>query len=150
MYKCDTDARYIQAISSGPSRYGRQVKRSKISSAIKTDDDEPVFDSNNELDTRADIMCVVIKWRLLSASGQWCDVYGFHDNFKGIEDVPIARLATGIRDEHRRVNILVVNKSLYFGESLYHSFINPNQIRNFGVPVSLASLSPGTLTMSEH
>ena len=50
--------------------------------------------------------------------------------------MPIARLATGIRDEHGRVNILVVNKSLYFGESLYHSFINPNQIRNFGIPVS--------------
>ena len=72
----------------------------------------------------------------MSASGQYCDIYGSHDNFKGIEDVPIARVATVISNEHGRVHILIVNKSLYFGTSLDHLFINLNQIRNFGIPVS--------------
>ena len=72
----------------------------------------------------------------MSASGQCCDVYGFHDNFKVIEDVTIARVATLIHNEHRRVHILIVNQELYFGASLDHSLINTNQIRHFGILVS--------------
>ena len=50
--------------------------------------------------------------------------------------MPIERVATGIRNEHKRVHILIVNQALYFGASLYHSLINTNQIRHFGIPVS--------------
>ena len=94
MYNRDTGARHIHAISSGPRRYGRQIKRYKTSSEIKTNEAELVFDAKNELDIRSDTICEGTNWRLLSASGQCCDVYDFHDNFKGIEDVPIARVAT--------------------------------------------------------
>ena len=72
----------------------------------------------------------------MSASGQCYDVYGFHDNWKGIEDVPIARVDTVIRDEHKHVHIPIVNQALYFGASLDHSLINSNQIRHFGILVS--------------
>ena len=94
IYNHVTYARHIQPISSCPRRYGKQVKRSNNSSAIKTDEDETVFDANNELDTRDYTICAFAKWILKSASGQCCDVYGFHDNFKGIEDLPIPRVAT--------------------------------------------------------
>ena len=136
MYNCDTDTRHIQAISSGPRRYGRKFKRSKTSSEIKTNETENGFDAKNKLNTRADTICAGANWRLLSASHQCYDVYGFHDNFKGIEDVPIERVATVIRDEHGRLRILIVNQSIYFGGSLYHSIFNTNQIRHFGIPVS--------------
>ena len=98
MYNRDTGARHIHAISSGPRRYGRQVKIYKTSSAIKTDEAEPVFEANNEPNTRSDTICAGANWRLLSASVQCCGVYGFHEKFKGIEDVPIARVVTGICD----------------------------------------------------
>ena len=136
MYNCDTDTRHIKAISSGPRRYGRKFKRSKTSSEINNNEAEPGFDANNELDPRADTICAGANWRLLSASGQWSDVYSFHDNFKGIKDVPIERVATGICDEHKRVHILIINQALYFGASLDHSLINPNQIKHFGIRVS--------------
>ena len=120
MYNCDTDARHIHAIIYTPRQYGSQVKRSKTSSAIKNDETEPGFDANNEINTRSNTVCAYKNWRLLSASGYCCDVYGFKDNFKGIDDVPIARVATGIRDEHGHMHILIVNKALYFGARLYH------------------------------
>ena len=63
----------------------------------------------------------------MSALGQFCDVYGFHKNFKVIRDTPIAILATVIRDERVRVHILIVNQALYLGASLD---------RHFGIPVS--------------
>ena len=136
MYNRDTDEIHIHVISYGPRRYGREIKRSNTLSAIKTDEADTGFDAKNELDTRADTICAGASWRLLSASGQCCDVYGFHNNFKGIEDVPIERVATGIRDEHGRMHILILNKALYFGAILDHPLINPNQIRRFGIPMS--------------
>ena len=53
MSNSDTYARHIQAISSGPRKYSRQVKISKTLLEIKTDDVEPVFDDNNDIDTRS-------------------------------------------------------------------------------------------------
>ena len=94
MCNCDTDVRHIWSVSYGPRRCGQQVKRYKTLSEIKTNEAELVFDAKNELDIRSDNICEGTNWRLLSASGQCCDVYDFHDNFKGIEDVPIARVAT--------------------------------------------------------
>ena len=136
MYNRDTDAIHIQAISSGPRIYGRQVNIYKTSSETKTDEDDPGFDSNNEIDNRAGTICAGENSRILSASGQCCDLYGFQDNFKGINDMPIEIVATGIRDEHKRLHILIINQVIYFGASLDHSPINPNQIRYFGIPVS--------------
>ena len=80
MYNCYTYARHTQAISSGPSQYGRQVKRYKTASVINTGEAEPVFDAKNELDTNPDNIYTGAKWRLLSTSGHFCDVYGFRDD----------------------------------------------------------------------
>ena len=96
MYNLDTDERHVQAVSSGPRRYVCQVKISTTLSAINTDKAEPGFDANNYINTRSDTICASTKWRLLSDSGQCCDVYGFHNKFKFTEDVPIARVPTGI------------------------------------------------------
>ena len=94
MYNRDTYLRPIPAISSIPRQYGRKVKRYKTSSEINTDNAEPGFGAKNELDTRAKTICAGTNWILLSASSQCFDVYSFHDNFKGVKDVPIARVAT--------------------------------------------------------
>ena len=136
MYNCDIDKRHIQAISFGQRLYGRQFKRYITLSEINTDEAEPGFYANNELNTRAKTICVGVNWRLLRASGQCCGVYGFHNNSEGIKYVLIARVATLIRDEHRRVRIMIVIQTLYSVAILDHSLINSNQIRNFGIPVS--------------
>ena len=36
----------------------------------------------------------------------------------------------------RTVYILIINEALFFGKSMDHSLINPNQIISFGIPVS--------------
>lgn len=77
-----------------------------------------------------------MNWRLLSTTGQCCNVHGFHNDFDAIEGIPVARAATAIRDDTGATYILIVNEALYFGPSLDHSLINPNQIRHFGIPVS--------------
>ena len=91
--------------------------------------------TKNALDVRADTICNGTNWRLISTYGQCCGVYGFHDDFHSIKDVPIARVAIGICDENGCVTVLLVNQALLFGASMCHSLINPNQIRHHGIPV---------------
>ena len=105
-------------------------------SSINSDESEPGIDAKNDIDARADTICLGANWRLSSASGQCCDVYGLHDDFKGTKDIPIARVATLICDEHRRVHILIVNQAIYFGSSLDYSLISPNKVIHFRIPVS--------------
>ena len=136
MYNRDKYAGHVQTIRSGPRRHGRKVKRYNTLSEINTGEYDCVFDANNEFNTRSDTICVGANWRLLSASGHCWDVYGFHDDFKGTLDVPVARVARGIHNENRSVHIMIVNQALYFGASLEHSPIKPNQIRHLGIPVS--------------
>jgi hypothetical protein len=91
----------------------------------------------NELDTRADTCCLGANFRFISDTGQVCNVSGFHDSFDSIKDIPVARGATKwICPDSGHTFILFINQGLWFGSSLDHSLINPNQIRSFGIPVS--------------
>ena len=114
---------------------GREAKRTRTTELQGTN---PVDGTAalNELDTRADTICCGINWKLLNTTGQQCSVSGFHDSFDSIPDVPVATAATAYTTKDGTTYILIVNEALYFGGSLDHSLINPNQIRHYGIPVS--------------
>ena len=89
-----------------------------------------------ELDTRADTICAGKNFHALAFTGQSCNVKGFHDSFDLLKNIPVARVATAVRNaESGQTYILIVNEALYFGPSMDHSLINPNQIRKYGIPV---------------
>ena len=125
----------IETMTSGPRKFGRAVKRARITKKIESSHFEHEI-GKCELDTRADTICAGMNFCMLSTTGQTCDVKGFHDQFEAIKDVPIARVATAFKDSDGSTYILVINEALYFGQEMDHSLINPNQIRHFGIPVS--------------
>jgi len=52
-----------------------------------------------------------------------------------IADVPVATCAT-VWQHHREIRFLLVfHEALYFGNSMDHSLINPNQMRHHGIDV---------------
>ena len=54
-----------------------------------------------------------------------------------MNDIPVARCATAYTDQGTgRTFILIFNETLYFGSSMDHSLINPNQMRASGIAVS--------------
>ena len=129
--------RQIEACTSGPRRETtRVVKRARQIMNSKRNEHTLHHTAKNELDTRADTICAGANWRLLNTTGQCCDVSGFHDDFEPIKDVPVARAATGWKDDYGVTYILIANEVLFFGNEMDHSLINPNQIRHYGVPVS--------------
>ena len=59
-----------------------------------------------ELDTRADTICAGINFRILTKTGQLCDVSGFHSDFDSIKDVPVATVATAYQTATGEVFVL--------------------------------------------
>ena len=88
------------------------------------------------MDTRADTTCAGINCRPIYYTGQHCEAHGFHDELTPIKDVPIATVATAWSDPNTGESfIIIINEALYFGNSLDHTLVNPNQIRAFGIDV---------------
>ena len=73
---------------------------------------------------------------LLDSIMTFADVAPFSDVYSPMKDVPIARCATAWTDPTDGITyILVFGQALYFGESLQHSLICPNQIRECNLNV---------------
>ena len=62
-------------------------------------------------------------------TGKSFGVYPFSASYDLMQDVNIATCLTAYIDEYGRTWILVFNEGLWFGTSMYHSIMNPNQIR---------------------
>ena len=88
------------------------------------------------MDTRADTSYAGINFWLHQLTGQTYTVAPLRATYEFILDVPIATCLTAYTDDYRRTWILVIYKVLWFGSSMDHSLVNPNQIRMTGTPVS--------------
>lgn len=89
----------------------------------------------NEMDSHADTCCAGANWTLIGLTGQTCDVSPFTQQYAAVKDVPIGTCATSVTDESGETLILVCHQMLWFGDSLPHSLLNPNQLRHGGTPV---------------
>ena len=121
---------------SGPRRLNRQVKKARSNAKDIDETVQVQYVEKCELDTHADTICAGRNCRLLDRTGHCCDVRGFHDNLLDVKDVPVATVATGITTNDGRAYVLVFNEVLYFGDTMGHILVNPNQIRHCGVSVS--------------
>ncbi|KAI2496598.1 Reverse transcriptase (RNA-dependent DNA polymerase) [Fragilaria crotonensis] len=99
-------------------------------------DDPPVNTAaHNECDSNADTCCLGKNFIVLQATYRTADVYAYDSSIKPLENVPIVIGATAYDDPASgQTFILVFNESLYYGNSLDHSLINPNQLRAYGIP----------------
>ena len=125
--------RNIGAIKSGSRRI------SNVNANANTDINSPTHiafrntcvNGRNDIDTRADTICAGKNMRPIELTGKSCDVSGFHSNLNKMTDVPIATVATATAwtDEVSGMTyLLVFHETLYFGASMEHSLINPNQL----------------------
>jgi hypothetical protein len=67
----------------------------------------------------------------ISEIDQVCDVVGFHPDMQPIKDVPVRTCATAFDHPDGETFILEFGQALYFGDSMEHSLLSPNQIRSF-------------------
>ena len=134
-FKNLSDVRLTKAITSGQRTSERAIKRAALPKGKA--DHEDYKRGACELDTRADTICARQNFRPISLTGMTCEVHGFHDSFNTVPNVPVAQVATAfIHPTTHETFILIINEALYFGSTMDHSLINPNQIRSYGISVS--------------
>ena len=92
--------------------------------------------SRIELDSHADTIVLGSNCVVLHHTGKVCEVSPYLDNYEAIKNVPVVCSATlWIDTVDNQEYILVFNESLWMGDSLTHSLINPNQLCAFGTDV---------------
>ena len=72
----------------------------------------------------------------MELTGDICDVTPFLDSYAPVNEIPLARCGTVWTDPSSGGEyLLVANQMLWFGSSLSHSLLNPNQLRTYGIDV---------------
>ena len=90
----------------------------------------------NEFDTHADTCCAGANWRYMAGTNEVCEVSPFLDSFPAVKEIPIARCCTVWTSPVTGHEYLLVGEQmLWFGTSMDHSLMNPNQMREYGIPV---------------
>ena len=114
----------------------RHVKLAVTQPVLPRNEPPPNITAVNETDTNADTCCFGTKKFILNhGTGRTADVYPYDKAYKPITNVPIVAGATAYDNLlTKNTYILVFNEGLYYGTSLYHSLINPNQIRSNWIP----------------
>jgi len=126
----------VAPVRSGVRMQIRAAKRVKVGSAYVENQTAPGQPARMELDTRADTSCAGANFCCTELTGQTCSVQPFSEKYDPMKDIPIATCMTAYTDEYGKTHILVFNEVLWFGTSMDHSLVNPNQIRVTGFPVS--------------
>ena len=89
-----------------------------------------------ELDSHADTCVAGCNTLLLSDQGHQVTIHTYSGEYKPIQDVSIATVATmWIHPKNGQPYILIINEALYFGDRVDVTLLNPNQLRANGVIV---------------
>ena len=88
------------------------------------------------MDSQADTCVLGQNFIITHYSQRTCSVQAFSDSYSPINNIPSVQGATAYDcPDTGQTYILVINEGLYFGTSMSHSLINPNQLRHFGTIV---------------
>jgi hypothetical protein len=134
---------YDQEAGPSPSLCSRFVKHVFRVSASKLNADD--VDTRTELDSHADTCVAGRNTLLVSDDGRRVTVHPNSGEYKPIQDVSIATVATlWIHPDDGQPYILIIHEALYFGNRVDVTLLNPNQLRANGVKVEdvPASLIP--------
>ena len=113
----------------------RTGRRTISSTAVSfTQDESPAgTEANNEGDSNADTCCLGANFMALEITNRTAEVYPYDPSYEPIANVPIVTGATAYDDEDGTTFILIFHESLFYGNKLCHSLINPNQVRHHGI-----------------
>ena len=92
--------------------------------------------ATNEMDSNADTCCLGSNFLILEFTNRQADVYPYDKSYRPATNIPIVTGATAWTDPMSHDTfILVFHEALFYGSSLPHSLINPNQLRHNGLTV---------------
>ena len=97
---------------------------------------EYVFDATpSDIYNHADAHVFGSNFRVYFRTSKRCTVSIFLPKYSNKIDMPIVTGATAVDLENGLMVILIFGQSLWFGDRMDKSIINPNQCRHYGIPV---------------
>ena len=102
---------------------------------LKSTNQAPKDDRNCELDSHADTVCAGREFVMFDKPERYVNVYPFAEEYKPLEDIPIATAATVWTSEQGTRYLLLFHEALFFGDRLDKSLICTNQLRAHGLVV---------------
>ena len=112
---------------------GNVISKRRVAKAHAVHEPPENMIAVNEADSNADMCCLGQNFIPLSYTNRSADVYPYNDSYEPLENVPIITGATAYDHPNGDTYILIFNEALYYGTSMKHSLINPNQIRFNGL-----------------
>jgi hypothetical protein len=129
------NVRNVSAHISSTRRTSEKLHISHTISRIRNDSTASYY-GKMELDSHADTVVLGKNCIVMQYTGRECDVSPYTDTYTPIRNVPIVTGATAWTCPNTSETfILIMNEALWMGESLDHSLVNPNQLRQYGVSV---------------
>ena len=113
-------------------------KVSKIKAARSEYQPQPQSTSHGhiELDTHADTTVLHSNCVVLLYTGKECEVSPYSSEYKAVQNIPVVTGATvWTNPTDGTAYLLVFHESLWMGDKLDHTLVNPNQLRAYGVSV---------------
>ena len=88
------------------------------------------------LDMHADTTVLGSNCAILSYTGKECEISPYSSEYKAVWNVPVVTGATvWMNPMDGTAYLLVFHESLWMGDKLDHTLVNPNQLRAYGVSV---------------
>ena len=114
----------------------RDTDTRKILSVQKANRPQKVVQGKLDMDSHADTNVAGANCCILSYTGKECDVSPYREDYEAIQNVPIVTAATAWQSPHTgQVYVLVLHESLWMGDDMIDTLVNPNQMRHFGTVV---------------
>ena len=89
-----------------------------------------------ELDTHADATVLGSNCVVLSYTGKECEVSPYSSQYEAVQNVPVVTGATvWTNAADGTAYLLIFHESLWMGDKLDYTLVNPNQLRAYGVSV---------------
>ena len=89
-----------------------------------------------ELDTHANTTVLGLNCVVLSYTGKECEVLPYSSQYKVVQNVPVVTGATVLTNAvDGTAYLLIFHESLWMGDKLDHTLVNPNQLRAYGVSI---------------
>ena len=114
----------------------RKVSKNKTAKTEYQHQPQSTLHGCIELDTHADTTVLGSNCVVLSYTGKECKVSPYSSQYKAIRNVPVVTGATvWTNAADGTAYLLIFHESLWMGDKLDHTLVNPNQLRAYGVNV---------------
>ena len=92
--------------------------------------------STMDVDSHTDTIFCSSNCIVMDFTGKECDVAPYTDAYKTIKEVPIVQAATAYDNpEIGDTTIIILNKAIWMSATMYHTLVNPNRLRTYGMTV---------------